>query len=84
MEDSLVIYSYKDLKQLSETDFSKGLTVFIQGRELPVDERQRFSWEDCHCFLMTNLETFSIKDDLKFVFEYFCHLKGDVARMSSF
>lgn len=76
MEKSAVIYSYKELKQLSATDFSEELTGFIQGRGLPVDESQRFSWKDCHRFLMTNLESFRIRDDLKFVFEYFLPFEG--------
>lgn len=76
MGDSAVIYSYEELTRLSATNFSEELSQFIQKKGLPVGESQRVSWEDCHYFLMTNLESFSIRDDLKFVFEYFLPFEG--------
>lgn len=76
MEDLAVIYSYEELKRLSATDFSEELSRFIQGKGLAVDESQRVSWEDCHHFLITNLESFRINDNLKFIFEYFLPFEG--------
>lgn len=76
MEGSAVIYSYNELKQLTATDFSEKLSYFIQDKGLPVEESQRVSWGDCYRFLMIHLQPFNIREDLKFVFEYFLPFEG--------